>query len=645
MSKLASVPDIAEIRATTVAPPPGWALMERRLIDLMSESAQLMVLKHAEHGGAYFFADDVDDHYECSYNWGLFYAIGADDVVLDLALDQWNASTRVHDDRISHRARHLSYGHGKRQKEWRQQVHNEYYNSDAAGDWGHMGEGNMAFYDFGVADPTISENVRRSKRFAAMFMGEDPEAPNYDPEHRVFKSPYQSSQGPLTHAKDANQVDVFLLGTGVGISFYGVRASLYPVVKDLEVDWYENPDRRSEIVRLFDEMVLKADAAYSLGATALMTNAYLYTHDEKYKRWVLDYTEAWMDRIKQNEGIIPDNVGPTGKVGETRGGQWWGGLGGWNHYNGFKATFNAMTVAAECALLLTGDFGYLDLLRSQLEIRLENAETREDGQLLVPTRYGPDGWHDRSKQRYTWPQPMRLLEPAHLYHASMSEDDYSLIETIREGDVERDWSHVPSIGEKNSGETELARFQYYDRKAPDWPQEALAADFRLALDAFEKIRRDRRSVDQLIAENAIPPNPVLTKALTQVTMGAPQSVYNGGLLRATVRYFDVDRARPGLPQAVAAFVDELKPSKASIQLVNLSRDETRNLIVQAGAFAEHQFTEIRYDEKVVPVDTKYFAVELPPSTSIRIEAGMRRFVNDPSYAFPWHGDEVPVPFQ
>ena len=650
MSTPVSVPGMVNIAASRVSSPPGWALLERELISLMEEAAVLTADKHTERGGAYYFEDDQDDYYEATYNWGLFYAMGADDRLLDLALQQWNANTRINDDRISHRAKHQEFYRGKRRVRFRQQIHNEYYNSSAPGDWGHMGEGNMAFYDFGVACPTISENVRRSKRFAAMFMGEDPEAPNYDPAHKVFRSPYLSSQGPLTHARDADQVDKFLLGTGKGISFYGVRASLYPVVEDLEVDWYENPDRREEIVKLFDEMILQADAAYGLGATALMTNAYLYTGDEKYKEWVLDYTEAWIGRTRRNDGIIPDNVGPTGQIGESRGGQWWGGLGGWNHYNGFKATLNAVTIAAECALLLTGDFGYLELLRSQIKVLLDNSETREDGQLLVPSRYGPDGWHDRSHQPYTWPQPMRMQELAHLYHASMFSEDYELITRTRAGDIERDWNHVPCVGEKNFGDTEHARFQYYDGLHPQWPEEILRAEYQLALEAYERVRLDDRDVETLVADSLNAPNPVYTKGLTQITMGAPQSAYNGGLLRATIRYFSFDGAgRPGLPADVAALVDELKPDRVGVELVNLNRDETRVLIVQSGAFGEHQFTEINYrdgdSERVVPVNEKYFAVQLPPSAAIRVEAGIRRFVNDPSYAFPWHGDRIPVPFQ
>ena len=112
-----------------------------------------------------------------------------------------------------------------------------------------------------------------------------------------------------------------------------------------------------------------------------------------------------------------------------------------------------------------------------------------------------------------------------------------------------------------------------------------------------------------------------------------------------MRYFDKDLVRPGLPEDVGALVDSLSADGVGIQLVNLSRTETRNVIVQAGAFGEHQFTEINVGGNVQPLDSKYFEVRLPRSTSIRIEAGMRRFANDPSYAFPWHGGAIPTPFQ
>jgi hypothetical protein len=671
------MPEMVSIKATDICAPPGWALMERNLINLMEEAAPMMVKKYTEPGGALYFAEDFDDLYEQFYNWCLFYAIGADESLLNFALQEWNATTRISDDSFNHRLRHNDFT-----KVFRPSMHNEFWNLAQAMEWHHLGEGNMAFYDFGAACPTVSENVRRARRFAAMFIGEDPEAPNYDPEYKILRSPFHSSQGPRLHA-DANFANTMLLAgrfLGGEVNYYGVRASLYPIVEDLELDWYEDPKRRAEIVELFEKMVLQADTPNSLGAAALVTNAYLYTGDEKYKRWVLEYTEAWLDRMRRNNGIMPDNVGPTGKIGEHRNGVWWGGQYGWNHYQGYNIMFHSLTIAAECALLLTGDFGYLELLRSQIQLMLENSITREDGQLIMPTRYGPDGWcydppvgpsnDDILPKRgvYTGPIPWRMQELVHLYHASMSSEDYELITRIRDGEVERDWNEIGDRGgEKNGGETEFARFQYYDGLNPDWPEKILSAEYRWAMEAFDKIRLDDRTVEEIVTTNFFPPNPVFTKGLTQVTMGAPQSVYNGGLLRATVRYYDRDNARPGLPKDVAALVDKLGADAVGIQLVNLSNTETRNAIVQAGAFGEHQFTGLKYRsmnqeelrqnpylwlrsereyaEKETSVNGKYFAVELPPSTSVRLEVGMRRFVNNPSYAFPWHGETIPVPFQ
>ena len=296
---------MTKIEATEVAAPPAWALMERNLIALMEESGRLFARQYFERGGGTLLAEDVDDLYEQVYNFGLFYAIGAADDLLDLHFRNWNAVTRISDDRINHRTRYNDH-----KKVFRPSIHNEFWNLDQAMEWHHLGEGNMAFYDFGVADPTVSENMRRARSFAAMFIGEDPQAPNWDPEYRILRSPFHSSQGPKLHA-DAEYANTMLLaGRGLGgqANYYGVRASLYPIVKNLETRWFENPARRKQIVDLFDRLVLQCDTPNSLAATALVTNAYLYTGDDKYKQWVLNYTEAWMERTEKNGGICPDNV-------------------------------------------------------------------------------------------------------------------------------------------------------------------------------------------------------------------------------------------------------------------------------------------------------------------------------------------------
>ena len=75
-------------------------------------------------------------------------------------------------------------------------------------------------------------------------------------------------------------------------------------------------------LKLFDDIiVLNGDEPANLAMTGLVTNAFLYTGEDKYRNWVLEYTEAWMDRIAANDGIIPDNIGPGGVIGERREGQ------------------------------------------------------------------------------------------------------------------------------------------------------------------------------------------------------------------------------------------------------------------------------------------------------------------------------------
>ena len=231
-------------------------------------------------------------------------------------------------------------------------------------------------------------------------------------------------------------------------------------------------------------------------------------------------------------------------------------LSGLQHYVSLPHYRGRMRAAAHRRLR------YLDLLRSQIKLLLDNSIIREeDGQLIMPTRYGPSGWqYDPpvgpsndgilpSRGLYTGPLPWRMQELAHLYHASMSNEDYELIAAIRAGEVERDWNEIGDRGhEKNGGETEFSRFQYYDGKNPDWPEKILAAEYGWALEAYDQMRLDNRSVDEIISANTPPPSVILTKGLTQVTMGAPQSVYNGGLLRATVRYFDQHHGRPRLAE-------------------------------------------------------------------------------------------------
>lgn len=670
------------ITATRIASPPAWALLQRQLFDIIARAGDMATKKYARPDGRVYHFFDVDDAYESRSMRGIFYALGGPRRFLDIAKREWDAITWLYSEE-----RKLTDDDPKHPM-YMPQLRNEYWNLDIPfnADWFHMGEGNQMLYDFGVADPTNPANRERARKFAAMYIGEDPEAPNWDTEHKIIRSPLHGGAGPLTSVRqhtgivhtDGNVSDyVHLVRHWLdrrSLGDFGHRGKLednpsdrplvphflYPRIKELEPRWYEDEGRREEVLDIFDEMVLRGDEPSNLCTTALVTNAYLYTGDEKYKRWVLDYVRGWIDRIEANGGIIPDNVGPTGKVGEARGGQWWGGLHGWSaSERAIDRLFLGLIIGAECAHLLSGgDDSYLEVLRSQIRVLLDNSKT-EGGCLVVPTSYGADGWTAYGDFSIRG-GPVHLT---HLYHASMNEEDYRLVTRVRD-DGGEDWNAIPLTGDRGGARTEYARFQYYDGKNPGWPVRAMEADYVQVAAFIEAMERDTRTVQEVIDDNKWPPNPVIVKALVQTTMGTPATLYNGGILRATVRYFDSCERRPGLPPDVAALVDELSADGVGIQLVNTGHDETRRVTVQAGAFGEHSFNKVQFDETTlsydgidpgqrvraertptstsIAVNGKHFTVTLPPMTTIRLDCGLNRFVNDPSYAFPWHGGEVPI---
>ena len=72
---------------------------------------------------------------------------------------------------------------------------------------------------------------------------------------------------------------------------------------------------------------------------------------------------------------------------------------------------------------------------------------------------------------------LRLYELAHLYHASMAQEDYDMILQVRDGDVRRDWNQEKIGPSRAEWDSEYSRFQYYDGKNPDWPEKALQVQY------------------------------------------------------------------------------------------------------------------------------------------------------------------------
>ena len=89
---------------------------------------------------------------------------------------------------------------------------------------------------------------------------------------------------------------------------------------------------------------------------------------------MLEYVDAWRERMLANGGIIPTNIGLDGKIGSAAGGKWYGGVYGWGFTVNDPPTKTKQPpqhqLPRPCigfgnAYLLTGDDRYLDVLRGQ----------------------------------------------------------------------------------------------------------------------------------------------------------------------------------------------------------------------------------------------------------------------------------------
>jgi hypothetical protein len=102
-----------------------------------------------------------------------------------------------------------------------------------------------------------------------------------------------------------------------------------------------------------------------------------------------------------------------------------------------------------------------------------------------------------------------------------------------------------------------------------------------------------------------------------------------------LRYFDPARQRAGLPPDVAALIDGWGPDSLTVTLVNISPSVARSVIVQGGAYGEHQIVSVSDGKTSVTIDAPNFPVRLAPGAGAKLTIKMKRFANDPTASFPW----------
>jgi len=611
--------------------PPGWALAQRQLFDLLDHAWRRFERDFTAPDGRLNYRgpltsrDGVDDFYETFFNWPQLYLLGGADDLLAASERHWEGVTR----QLSELG----------------MLHDEY---ERGYDWFHQGESMLLFYFLCMAAPGRWRT--RALRFAELYV--DPACGNYDPEHRIIRRPHNGS--------DPDREGLF---DGPSYPWLPQEARMY----GFPLEWLRSDARLGEEMRA---RMGVGDTAVNLAATGLVQNALLLSGEPRYRDWIAEYVGAWRRRATANGGILPDNVAPDGTVGGLLEGRWYGGHYGWSWPHGWYSVGQAATVAALAAVAATGDESFLDLVRPALDEIIGQGKviafTEADSSLQsrwraqlgkdvrtptlhVPLRHADRGWFDYN--------PLPMSVPTALWHHSAAPADRERLEWLRSASG-YDWSAVRAFRGKEEAGHEEPWFAFLAGDYPEYPEHVLAAAQAQVRHRLARMERYRgHEVPEADIHLWQQSNPVVTEALVQLTWGGPQVIYNGGLQQARVRYHDADAGRPGLPPSVAALVSRIDPEATVVDLVNLDPADRHAVIVQAGAFAEHTIRTVHHtvcedpswigdlydyghgEPVVLTASTRvggpWLRVELPRSTSVRLTLRLDLRTHPSSYRTPF----------
>lgn len=605
------------LRATTpFAQPPRWAVLQRELFAELDAGWRRFEQLYCEPDGSLtyhgrtFGRDGVDDFYEPFFNWPALYLLGGADDLLAACKHHWRGVTA----QLSRRGL------------LRAEFENGY-------DWFHQGESLLFFYNLCAADPDDGYFRERALRFADLYLPDSPTG-NYDGTAGMMRAPHVGAGGPRPGLGEQQPFSA----ANEGMRRYGLPVRGLPGIE--RWDDLADPVNARRMADAMNRTLGAGDVPMNLASTSLVTNAWLYGHDERYADFVTGYVGAWARRAAANGGLIPDNVGPDGVVGQLHDGRWYGGHYGWSWPHGLYSVIAPALIGSMNATLVTGDEQPLALPRDALRVligkarrgRIDPADATfydhwhdrfgadvHRDLLLVPYRHDDRGWFDY--------QPLPPAYPAWLWWLTGAADDRALLADLanRSG---YDWRTVRDFREKEEAGHEPPWLRFLAGDNPDYPEQALSM-------ALRQVRRQA----ELMTEHPTPPpgddihwwqrfNPVGTEVLTQLVSGAPQMLYNGGLPLTRLRWADADRGRPGLPAGVAALVEHLDGRHVTVQLVNLDASP-HAVTVTGGGYGEHPITAVGRAASngaaaESPVDGG-LRVDLQPTTRIRLRLRLARF--------------------
>ncbi|MBC2665344.1 hypothetical protein H7F51_07415 [Novosphingobium flavum] len=570
---------------------PRWARLQRDLLAANAAACE-------DHFAKYVSTDDEllcfprwgandgpDDAAEFTNDWVLLHALGGSDRLLTLSQRFWEGHLRQYS-----RARTKDVPIARQGMYFRE--------FPVQMDWQHNAEGLTTFNVMGLSAPTDPRLVMRTRRYADFYTGADPTVRNYDRRHRIIRSVLNGSRGPL-------------LRKPTPLDWAGDPFDARPFHLEHGEEGY------AQFLRHYVEYTdVIGDNPLNLQSTTLGLNAYALGAGERFRRWAVDYFDAWMDRARANGDILPSKVGLDGKTAPD----WWGGTYGWNFapivpQTGEREGRNRVPRAITAfynALLLTGDMEYLRLWRRQTA-RINNAARQIDGKLQTPTLFGPDGWHG-------WQTGPYRTSTFEIWYATQQAED-----RVAAGD--HPW------------------IAFLEGRNPGYAEKALEADLAHVAARVEARKADTTTPATRLADWTLDYNPASASALVQTMTGglhiarpswSATSPPQGGVpLHCRLRYFDPAKRRAGVPDDVAALVHSLGDRQTEVTLINLG-PSSREVIVQGGAYAEHRIDSVRIGSEQRAVGGRHFPVRLEPGCGARLTLAMTRYANRPTLAFPWN---------
>jgi hypothetical protein len=572
------------IDIVTPMPAPEWARLQRRILADTAPAVKAFYSKYYDERG-YFrhfvrwgANDGPDDAFENTAGWPELHALGGSDEILQLHLKSWEGMLRQFSE-----AKTVDVPVG------RQGMY--YKDFSVQSDWMHHGEALRTFNVMALSVPTLPAYQKRARAFAAMYMGEDREAPNYDAGRKIIRSMINGSRGPMLR-------------------------------KATSLDWVGDPFDVSKFVALHGENSYEQFLAHyreytdvvgdhflNLVATTLPINAYLIDNEPKYKQWLVDYMDAWLARMKQNGGILPSYVALDGTIGGP-GKTWWNNAYGWgfspvNPVTGQREDRNRIpraTVGFANVLLVTGDQKYPDAWRAMIDAVNAHART-VDGRTEYPSMRGDAGW-------YGWRSAPWNVGALELWYWSMKPEDR------------------PRIGRH-------AWVDYLEGRNPGYPEMVLKRDLDSIPQRIAAMQGDVLTPETRLADNAMDFNPAAVGGLVQLMWGALVPGREGSLLSARLRYFDPVRRRAGVPEDVAALVSAMANDRTAVTLVNVSPTDRRTVVVQGGGYGEHQIVSADVNGRTTPIDARDFTLQLAPGAGATLTLTLTRYANQPTAKFPW----------